>query len=569
MSTNITQLTTGSTLILDYLPDSIARDGVIANYLVSIGETLTEFTKIRERKVRNQHWIDNAEGASLDRIGLGLANIKRFGDNDTQYRNRIKSVMSFDGGGNLNTLTGISNMEYNTGSWFQYNTLRYECNGGITVNTLGRCFGESGFATTFEFVTGGIHDLKNVNRFNNEVNQFRALGTRYVGFGQCIPPSQDEKTNTGGFYLYDVKGEGGNFLPLTPSLVTGDQLFGNDYVKLSFQSVSYNDTGDMGIVALLNTGRTVNLLESGHTFFNFAMRSDSAGMTLRKVKLISSLTMNPSCEGNFKYKIPLTLTESSGIDRTNEYVSVDVSVSNDCFYDSVRLYENNCSGTEVTSVVWNALNNAWETFNSDTDWTSDLTNWTETIGSGGILQLLPHYMGYKKVVQITRAGDDVSMHTAVTPGDNGIGFLVRPAQVTGILELKTFENNDATGNVLIYMKFDSDGNIKYVDSGGTSQTIQSYSADAWYYVEARNIDHSAATYDIYVNGTLKVTDATMRNTGTSSDSIEIDCVGDGTFYVGCVDHGGDTDWSAGRLMYLTSFTISFLATVNANSTKNY
>ena len=236
----------------------------------------------------------------------------------------------------------------------------------------------------------------------------------------------------------------------------------------------------------------------------------------------------------------------------------------------MRIYSDDYeTGSEVDSICWNMVNDAWDNFTADTDWTIDLTNWTETIGASGTLILLPNYMGYDSVVQIIRSSNDVSMYAAVTPGDTGIAFLVRAAQVNGVLELKTFEDNDGTGDILIYMKFDSDGNIEYVDSGGSDQTIQTYSADTWYYVEARNINHSAGTYDIYVNNTLKVTGATMRNTGTSSDSIEIDCTSDGTFYIACVDEGADTGYSDGRFLYITDCKLSFLATVSASTTNSY
>jgi len=284
VDTGVTTRTSGSSLVLGYLPHVIGNNSMISDWLEAIGESITEFTKIRERKVRNQHWIDTTEGSNLDKIGLGLANIKRYGDDDEKYRYRIKSVMGFDGGGNLNTMTGMAQMEYNTGSWFAWHVLRKGIGDGLECNRFGRCFGESGRATLIEWLyQSGQTFGSSADRFNNNVEQFKALGVTYQGFGETLPSDLDYgNSDTGGWYYSST---GTELYPFTVSVSsTGiSYIYGGSSIHVSFIS-----TGDgTRITKIINP--PFNLLESGHTTFNFWVAGNNPNLVFDKIRLFSSV----------------------------------------------------------------------------------------------------------------------------------------------------------------------------------------------------------------------------------------------------------------------------------------
>ena len=315
VSSGVTNRTTGSTLILGYLPTIINEYGIITDEMEAYGEEISKHIKIRDRRVRDQFWIDTVDGDNIDKIGLGLANIKRFEDNDTDYVRRIKSTLAFEGGGNVATLTGVSSMEQNTGSWFEWNVLRQEC-GDVICNRIGRCFGESGNATRIEFVTGN-YNIKYPGRFHQEVDQFRALGTMYGGFGECIPSNWNMVTGsyTGGWYLH-----GSPLHNMTVTWDTGFTLVGSTgSINCSFDSFSYAGTGEMNIVHAWNTTR--DIMESGHTMFTAWLQCDTTGVYLKNIKLFTSATNNYP---PFDYEMSLTLEEDQGVARTNEYAEVSI-----------------------------------------------------------------------------------------------------------------------------------------------------------------------------------------------------------------------------------------------------
>lgn len=71
----------------------------------------------------------------------------------------------------------------------------------------------------------------------------------------------------------------------------------------------------------------------------------------------------------------------------------------------------------------------------------------------------------------------------------------------------------------IWSYFDSDSYIYLYTSDGSEQ-VQSYSTNTWYKFEFKNIDWTNKTYDFYIDGSLKVSDAEFRNSSaTYTDHI--------------------------------------------------
>lgn len=103
------------------------------------------------------------------------------------------------------------------------------------------------------------------------------------------------------------------------------------------------------------------------------------------------------------------------------------------------------------------------------------------LASGGIdVEGTTVYEGAKAVTANTSAADLASraLTSTVTAGTMYIAMRASATTAIGFTILE-----DGAGIGKMYIKFDSDGNIKIFDNGGgVYQTIQAYSADTWYII---------------------------------------------------------------------------------------
>lgn len=104
-----------------------------------------------------------------------------------------------------------------------------------------------------------------------------------------------------------------------------------------------------------------------------------------------------------------------------------------------------------------------------------------SLASGTIdVQGTTTYEGAKAITANTSAADLVSraLTSTVTVGTM---YIAMRASATTVVGFTILENGAGTGKM--YIKFDSDGNIKIFDNGaGAYQTIQAYSANTWYLI---------------------------------------------------------------------------------------
>lgn len=102
-----------------------------------------------------------------------------------------------------------------------------------------------------------------------------------------------------------------------------------------------------------------------------------------------------------------------------------------------------------------------------------------SLASGTIdIQGTTTYEGAKAVTADTASADLASRQLTSTV-TVGTVYVAMRASTTTIIGFFILENGAGTGKM--YIKFDSDGNIKAFDNGtGTYQTIQAYSANTWY-----------------------------------------------------------------------------------------
>ena len=113
--------------------------------------------------------------------------------------------------------------------------------------------------------------------------------------------------------------------------------------------------------------------------------------------------------------------------------------------------------------------------------------------------------------------------TAMTAGKMNI-WMQKSSTVGG--EVFTILKSGANGR--IYVKFNASGNIQAynADASPAYDTLQAYVKDVWYKI---TIDFNATTgkFSVLVNDVIKITDATMLNTGNIDRiSLETDGTGD-------------------------------------------
>ena len=103
------------------------------------------------------------------------------------------------------------------------------------------------------------------------------------------------------------------------------------------------------------------------------------------------------------------------------------------------------------------------------------------LASGAIdVQGTTVYEGAKAVTANTSSADLASraLTSTVTVGTM---YIAMRASATTVIGFTVLEGGAGTGKM--YIKFDSDGNIKIFDNGaGSYQTIQAYSANTWYII---------------------------------------------------------------------------------------
>lgn len=81
--------------------------------------------------------------------------------------------------------------------------------------------------------------------------------------------------------------------------------------------------------------------------------------------------------------------------------------------------------------------------------------------------------------------------------------------------------NWGNGTKLIFTGFSPDGSVKYYD-GAWQDTGVDITLQAWNLVEVRNIDFSASTYDIVVNGVVVKTGAVMNTSPSYTNEFWLD-----------------------------------------------
>nr|URC16835.1 MAG: concanavalin A-like lectin/glucanase domain superfamily [Helarchaeota virus Nidhogg Meg22_1012] len=509
--------------------DGTANDGTWEFYTLSWNNSklfmlcanfLSEMSKTN-RDIMMENFIDYATTIGLERWGQDLDVAIGEGWSEEIYRTILKAIRSFHNP-SVNSLYDLIN-SFEDDEFFHIFELHdgeYQYNGGITNGWL--LYATHDMPTSFEIQRVVGQENLTDEQLSSILDYVRPVNTHY-SITHPIPEDADEWTDTD-FRDYQVQ-------------------------------LDHDSTATPICDTTYNVGQTISNVRT------------SPGMVLRVRKVTNSYT--PS----FDYYRELSLTESNGVDRTDEVIVTSVSsiTSGNCYHDSIRVYNRYSTETEITSQVFNKIHDTFDTdhnFTSSTDW-SDPTGWTvsETVNSS--VQVLPHFMGHKKVVEMYYDGSGYMSLTdtfASSQVDEVIEFWIRIDDATNGGFAVNIDSSST--NAILFAIYQ--GKWQYYDGSSWNDVGENASSDTWYHVKC-DFDCDTDTYSLTINNGTTHASIPFRNSVSNVDKITFDRLSGNSYtaYVGAVDYSWETDYYDGRIKYLTSFDVAFLADVSANSTEYY
>lgn len=577
--TGTTVFTTGSDVVLSYLPTNLARDGTIAHILSAYGEALTGILKDLELHVWKNFYFDTARGTAIDKIGEGITNTTRESDDDVFYKQRIESIMEAEGGGTIKTLTGITMAQNDTGSWFAYNALRFTEDGDYIEGMIA-AFDETGWAMRFQYVVPSGYTFGTSRaRFEQVINRFKALGSQWE-FGECLPSNCDEANDeTGGWYVHSD----GELHDLTPSYITTGEChaYGGGATMLAWTGFSYDETGLMSVVKTFAS--PFNIAESGNYILNAFACGNNTGLVFERARIFCSLTVEgyvAGCGNDWGYEMEFTLEEDQGVARTGEFVNISASSipTGHCYYDSPRIYLTSCAGTEQTSAIWNRVMHQhcseWD-WSASTDWANAPNTWTNGDGGSQTSLILPHYEGFKKVLrQIDTDGSDRAVVYddcgTLSDDDHEFSWWFRFDGSNPTADTNNVGILNSTFQVVNGVYFDSGGDLK--ETNGDNTVVSAIAKDTWHHIRLV-INLTSDTCKFYVDFA-----STPDYTGTAGGRSDMKYImfetgttgqqaASSPAYYCYVDHYASG--TTGENQFCSTFDISFLATVSASTTNTY
>jgi len=229
---------TGTAMILDYLPKSFARDGALSTYLSAFGEELTRINRVldvyflRQISLTGDMW-----GDFIDRIGEGYFNTYRYTDDDNFYKRRLRAMYLVGHGGTKNAITGMTYTEYNTGSFYELWRDQMVCGygGGTGCGALVGCYDETGENSEFWFVrdTGESWGTSEY-RARLVFERFKACGVEY-DIRNPVPAGREEWTvGSDGWYVdtgngYEVPNAGNTGYSYGYYVLQNDGIYNAEY----------------------------------------------------------------------------------------------------------------------------------------------------------------------------------------------------------------------------------------------------------------------------------------------------------------------------------------------------
>ena len=269
--------------------------------------------------------------------------------------------------------------------------------------------------------------------------------------------------------------------------------------------------------------------------------------------------------------VNFTLSETGNLNRVDEPVSVQVTdlPQGVAYHDSIRLYKN---GTEVASQVWNRINHASDAFESD-DPLELPDGWTAASSIEGErdVVVVPHYDGWGRVVFFydDSYSYDNWLEKSFSNIDIGsIEILLNPRYNNWNFDISL--KSGKYNNEIVY-RFGENGFItRWTGSSFVNFSIPTpYSEGTWYFLKIMwNCQTDISKF--YLDGQLKdesnfATNSDFINTikfSTSDNNIN-------KIYIAAIDFSSANGYEDGRIQYIKSCSVSFLADVSANITENY
>jgi len=330
------------------------------------------------------------------------------------------------------------------------------------------------------------------------------------------------------------------------------------------------------------------------------LMSGTAGQIISNVREVSSITVKTrkvlnSFDSDYDFVHDISITESSGEDRVDEIITVDITGLNtlECFHDSIRVLDDHDynNGSEVDLQVWDAVNDAVDgdfNFTNEADWAQPSgVNWTvvESHPLDQEVRILPHYMGFSKVLELkdssSTAGHSCAYQYDMVDQPKGeIAFIFRTSTATVATSRYLCYVLDGAAGAAFIIMISTDTNKFAVWDGISADTSIDFAVDTWYYIRATFRCTGADAFDGLAEDKWKLY-VTPLATGVEESTGEIGINGAnpnigqinfttdftfvGSHYIAVVDCSWFSEWYQGRINYLTDFKVSWLDSVGANS----
>jgi len=317
------------------------------------------------------------------------------------------------------------------------------------------------------------------------------------------------------------------------------------------------------------------------------------------VRLITGYFMPPGGDewtNEFlRYQRILTLTESSGIARDNEVVTLPVTglASGKCYHDSIRVYDDDYQdgGSPIVSQTWDKVNDAEDgdfNFTNEADWAQPSgVNWSVTeVGTAQEVRILPRYMGFSKVLEV-KDGNSGGAHYSrydYNMADQPYGeisFIYRCNSASALTHrYMLYVLDGAAGPAFIVTLNFSTNKFSYYDGVGFNDTTIDFAIDTWYYIRVEFRCTGAGAFRGLTADKWKL-HVTPLSTGVEESTGELGINGSnanigqfnfttdndfiGSHYIAAVDCSWFGGWYQDRICYLMDFKLSWLDSVAASS----
>ncbi|NHI91891.1 MAG: hypothetical protein EAX96_05270 [Candidatus Lokiarchaeota archaeon] len=269
----------------------------------------------------------------------------------------------------------------------------------------------------------------------------------------------------------------------------------------------------------------------------------------------------------------LNLTEKAGIERQDEPITLTISSVEEytAHNDSIRVIDTGI-GVEIDSQVWYKINYADQNFENDNNW-GNPSQWLVRESLNMPIEIIPHYFNWGKVVYCRDDSTNdylqliYNFPSYQTSGN--VSFLVNAEQTNKVIRIGLA--GTSTYETKISFEFAADGHFKMSD-GSNSNNLDidtTYIANQWYQITLA-FDCSTDIVTTYIDG-IKKSEDSFAFTSTNINQFYIstypvsqNAVGS---YLAWMDYSWAPNFSAKRYDYLKSFKVSFLADLNASTSK--